>query len=67
MGEWIEIQRPWYETTVTNCVLCGRLIPRRIWRVEINGRLLDFCGEDCEQWYRDYWLPRYASPTRKPE
>jgi hypothetical protein len=60
MGEWIEIQRAWYETTVTNCVLCGRLIPRRIWRVDIDNRALDFCGPDCEQWYRDYWIPRYG-------
>jgi hypothetical protein len=43
------------------------LIPRRIWRVEIDGRPLDFCGAECEQWYRDYWMPRYGTSARKGE
>ena len=64
MGEWVEIRRAWYETTVTNCILCGRQIPRRIWRVEIDGRPLDFCGVDCERSYREYWLPRYGQQRK---
>jgi hypothetical protein len=60
VGKWIEIQRAWHDTAVTNCALCGRLVPRRIWLVEIDGRELPFCNEECEGLYRSYWLPKYG-------
>lgn len=61
MGRWIEIERSWHDTTLTNCALCGRLVPRRIWMVEIDGKDLPFCNEECEGIYRSYWLPKYGS------
>ena len=60
MGTWIEI-RTWHDTAVTNCALCGRLVPRRVWQVEIDGRALPFCNEECEGLYRSYWLPKYGN------
>jgi endogenous inhibitor of DNA gyrase (YacG/DUF329 family) len=60
MGRWVEMQRSWHDTAVTNCALCGRLVPRHIWMVEFNGRELPFCNEECEGIYRDYWLPKYG-------
>jgi endogenous inhibitor of DNA gyrase (YacG/DUF329 family) len=60
VGEWVEIKRSWYDTTLTNCALCGRLVPRRMWLVEIDGKRLPFCDESCEELYRSYWLPKYA-------
>lgn len=60
MGEWVEIQRPWHDVALTNCGLCGRLVPRRAWAVEIEGRRLLFCDADCEALYRSYWLPKYG-------
>jgi len=60
VGEWIEIQRTWHDTEVTNCALCGRLVPRRIWMVEIDCQALPFCNEECEGLYRSYWLPKYG-------
>lgn len=76
MGTWIEITRTWHDTAVTHCALCGRLVPRRVWQVEIEGQTLPFCNEECEGLYRSYWLPKYgkpanatvaASPHRHPE
>lgn len=60
MGEWREIERRWHDTTLTNCALCGRLVPRTVWLAEVGGERLPFCGPDCEALYRDYWLPKYG-------
>jgi hypothetical protein len=60
MGEWREIKRSWHDTTLTNCVLCGRLVPRNVWWVEIGGETLPFCNPECEALYRSYWLPKYG-------
>ena len=38
-GKWVEIERTWHDTALTNCALCGRLVPRRIWLVEIAASL----------------------------
>ncbi len=65
MGEWVEIKRAWHDTTLTNCTLCGRLVPRRVWLVAIGERQLPFCNEECEGLYRSYWLPKYGG--RGPE
>lgn len=58
---WIDISRKWHDTGVTNCNLCGRLIPRRLWVVDVAGTAVGFCGADCERLYRDYWLPKYGA------
>jgi hypothetical protein len=60
-GKWVEIERTWHDTALTNCALCGRLVPRRIWLVEIAGQSLAFCNEECEGLYRSYWLPKYGA------
>ena len=65
MGEWVEIKRPWHDTKLTNCALCGRLVPRRVWLVEIGGQKLPFCNEECEGLYRSYWLPKYGGGAGK--
>lgn len=64
MGRWVEIERAWHDTALTNCALCGRLVPRRIWLVEFGGQELPFCNEECEGLYRSYWLPKYGNPVR---
>ncbi len=64
-GTWVEIERTWHDTAVTNCALCGRLVPRRIWMVEIDGQPLPFCNEECEGLYRSYWLPKYGAGVRQ--
>jgi hypothetical protein len=65
-GKWVEIERTWHDTAVTHCALCGRLVPRRVWQVEIDGRTLPFCNEGCEALYRSYWLPKYGPNAGAP-
>ncbi|MDE0390181.1 MAG: hypothetical protein OXI75_15900 [Rhodospirillales bacterium] len=48
MGHWEEIEKPWYEVKIVNCSLCGRMIARRLWVVEVPERRV-FCGEKCAQ------------------
>jgi endogenous inhibitor of DNA gyrase (YacG/DUF329 family) len=60
VGEWVEIKRTWHDTSLTNCALCGRLVPRRIWMVSVEGERLPFCNEECEELYRTYWLPKHG-------
>ncbi len=60
MGTWVEIKRSWHDNTLTNCALCGRLVPRMMWQVEIGEKTLPFCNEECEGLYRSYWLPKYG-------
>ena len=57
---WVDIARRWHDTGVTNCGLCGKLIPRRLWMAEVHGKTVGFCGPDCERLYRTYWLPKYG-------
>ena len=57
---WIELERRWHDTGVTNCGLCGRLVPRRLWIADVAGQQVGFCSLECEQVYRDYWLPKYG-------
>jgi hypothetical protein len=64
---WVEIQRRWYDTEVLNCELCGRLIPRRVWLAIDDGTRREFCSEECEDLYRNYWLPKYGSRTQAAE
>lgn len=65
MGRWVEIKRTWHDTAVTNCALCGRLVPRQIWMVEIDDQPLPFCNEECEGLYRSYWLPKYGNRAKE--
>lgn len=59
-GRWVEIVRAWHDSSLTQCDLCGRLIPRRGWQVESEGHHLMFCNDGCEGLYWSYWYPRYG-------
>lgn len=62
-GRWVEIVRAWHDSSLTQCDLCGRLIPRQGWRVECEGEYLTFCDDACEDRYWTYWYPRYGAAT----
>lgn len=64
-NHWETVQTEWFETKVVNCELCGKMIPRRIWKAEVNGSVRSFCSEDCERMYVEYWLPKYGQPEEK--
>ena len=61
MGEWVDTPRAWYDISVLNCSLCGKMLPGKTWSVDIAGQARIFCDPDCEDAYRDYWLPRYGA------
>ena len=59
-GTWERLTGDWWQTDVTNCELCGQVIPRDMWR---SGDGHGFCSQDCDERYRTYWLPRYGQPA----
>lgn len=59
MGHWVAKSRSWYDVSVINCRLCGKMIPGRMWVAEVDGEELFFCDPECEETYRTYWRPRY--------
>lgn len=63
---WVGNHPRWYEQRMVHCDLCGKIIPRDYWGVHENGKKLVFCDPDCEQLYREYWLPsqRPKAPKR---
>ena len=56
-GHWEEHKGDWWQTSVTNCQLCGQVVPRDVW-VSASG--VRFCSVECDDRYHDYWLPRHA-------
>ena len=56
-GHWEEHKGDWWQTSVTNCQLCGQVVPRDVW-VSAGG--MRFCSVECDDRYHDYWLPRHA-------
>jgi hypothetical protein len=55
-GGWVENDARWFEMRMLFCDLCGRIIPKYLWQVEIDGSVRTFCDEACERLYRDYVL-----------
>jgi endogenous inhibitor of DNA gyrase (YacG/DUF329 family) len=64
-GHWETIHHEWFDTNVINCDLCGKMIPRRIWKAAVHGREHDFCSKECERMYIEYWLPRYGQHKKE--
>ena len=62
MGHWEPIEDKLYTTQIHRCDVCGKMLIRRLWRVEYQSRNLSFCDEQCERMWFDYWLPRYGKP-----
>jgi hypothetical protein len=60
-GEWVELPRQLYVTTICHCDCCGKMIARRFLRQEHEGRPLRFCDKECVQLWHEYWLPRYGT------
>lgn len=63
MGRW-ETKNTDYtsylDSRVTNCDLCGKMIPKEVWVSEVNGEDRHFCNKECEAMYLNYWLPKYG-------
>lgn len=61
MGKWEETNTSWYQLQLVYCDLCGKVIPRRLWVVDVDGEQKRFCDEHCEELYRGYWLTEGAT------
>jgi len=59
-GQWEPIPQSLTTTQVHHCDVCGKMLVRRMWRVEYQDRKLGFCDEPCERMWFEYWLPRYG-------
>lgn len=47
---WRELEKPWHDTTVDYCDVCGNLLIRAYWEFRgADGKLLRACREDDEQ------------------
>lgn len=68
-GVWRQKPTAIYETEIVTCSLCGKMIPVKYWVVgQADGSEKIFCGPDCEQLYREYWLPKYGDqPSEKAQ
>jgi hypothetical protein len=60
-GLWIAFDRPWHETSVVNCPICGRLILRQAWEFDGGAGRIQVCGESCEELYESYWKPAHGT------
>ena len=66
MGHWEENSAEWYEQQMVYCTSCGRLVPKHLWIARIDKETKAFCSPECEELYRDYWLPMQAEPSATP-
>jgi hypothetical protein len=49
---WRDLHRPWQETSVDYCDVCGNLLIRRFWAfADEHGRVRRACRPDDEQLY----------------
>jgi len=68
MSHWIENDAQWYEQRMVHCACCGRLIAKHFLVAEVGpmGETTIFCGEACEDLYRDYVLPERGRDYTPP-
>ena len=55
-ARWVENDARWFELRLLYCDLCGKVIPKHLWKVEIDGATRTFCDAGCEALFRDYVL-----------
>lgn len=60
-ARWEESDARWFELRLLYCALCGKVIPSRFWRVELDGASRIFCDQNCEALYRSYLLAQPAA------
>lgn len=60
---WKELHKPWQDTSVDYCDVCGNLLIRRYWEFSANGELLRACREDDERLFARLIAFRSAYPA----
>ena len=46
---WRELGKPWHDTTVDYCEVCGNLLIRRFYELTVGGRTVRACCEEDER------------------
>jgi hypothetical protein len=60
---WRELNKPWHNTAVDYCEVCGNLLIRRYWEfVGADGETLRACRRDDERLY--HLLRRHRGQTQ---
>lgn len=50
---WVELRKPWHDTSVDYCDVCGNLLIHEYWEFNAGGEIMRACREDDEQlWAR---------------
>jgi hypothetical protein len=65
-GRWSENDARWFEMRLLYCDLCGRVIPKHLWQLELDGVTRTFCDPACEALYRSYVQGADTSVGRDP-
>jgi hypothetical protein len=58
LGRWVERREPWHRTDVDYCEVTGKLLPRRYWSFEHDGREVRAADPRAERLFHEYVLPR---------
>lgn len=46
---WQELHKPWHDTSVDYCDVCGNLLIRSFWEIKRGGEMLRACREGDER------------------
>jgi hypothetical protein len=50
---WQELHKPWHDTSVDYCDVCGNLLIHNYWEFKADGKAMRACREDDERlWTR---------------
>lgn len=50
---WVELRKPWHDTSVDYCDVCGNLLIHEYWEFKAGAETMRACREDDEQlWAR---------------
>lgn len=59
---WIELRKPWHDTSVDYCDVCGNLLIHKYWEFNTGGEIMRACRKDDEQLWARLETVRAAYP-----
>lgn len=65
---WRDLTKPWHDTTVDYCDVCGNLLIRRYWEFRDGDRVIRSCRQEDEllwsrlQRFRETYPPASTEP-----
>lgn len=61
---WIELRKPWHDTSVDYCDVCGNLLIHKYWEFNTGGETMRVCREDDERLWARLEKVRATYPPR---